>query len=520
MFHGLVRDKAPELIEGQARWAALIEENLPPRTLWPGRLYRLPSLRYPETLNLAELLLSAADPDAPAILWRGERTTYGQLRARVMGAAAALVEIGVNPSDRVALRFHDTPAFIVAWLAVQWVGAIGVPIPAIHRRREIGHALCHSGARLVVCSADLAGDVEVVAAAAPDRRIAIATGLESRRSAPLPYAMRRDWPALITYITSAAGSVRGVVHSPMDLLCTADTYAREVLNLSAGDVCLGLASMAWSYGLGASLVFPLRAGAATALVEKQGPSLPVVIASTRATLLFLVPTAYRLLVRQSDLESYDLSSVRCCVSAAEPLPAAVASEWRRRTGLEILDGLGTTELAHIFVSNRPGRARPGSIGAALAGYDVRVIGEDSRELARGTPGLLAVRGPTGARYWRDTCAQQDAIRDGWTLTGDIAVCEADGTFTYVRRGDDLIVSGGHKISPREVEGVLLEDPAVQAAHVYGVSDSTRGALPHADVTLRAGAEVPGAVERLQQYLRQELAPYKCPRTIRVVKSDE
>jgi 2-aminobenzoate-CoA ligase len=329
--------------------------------------------------------------------------------------------------------------------------------------------------------------------------------------------MQRDWPALITYITSAAGPAKGVVHTPIDLLSTADTYAREVLNLSAADVCVGLPSIAWSYGLGASLLFPLRFGAATVLVESTGPPLPAVIADARATVLFSVPTAYRLLLRQPDLESFDWRTLRCCVSAAEPLPAAVVPEWRQRTGLEILDGLGTTELAHVVVSARAGAVRPGSLGTAVAGYDVRVVGGDDRELPAAVEGLLAVRGPTGARYWRDADAQRGAVRGGWTLTGDICRREADGTVTHLRRIDDLIVSGGYKISPREVEAVLGEHPVVASARVFGIGDALRGALPHAEVTIRPGTDHAGLAERLQQFVKTEIAPYKCPRTIRVTR---
>jgi len=226
-------------------------------------------------------------------------------------------------------------------------------------------------------------------------------------------------------------------------------------------------------------------------------------------------TLYRLLLRRPDLESFDLSSLRRCVSAAEPLPGTVVREWLARTGLEILDGLGTTELAHIFISARAGSVRPGVIGDVVAGYDARIVGDDSRELPSGVPGLLAVRGPTGARYWRDPDAQAAAVREGWTLTGDVCTRGADGSFVHIRRVDDLIVSGGYKISIGEVERALLDHPDVTVARVFAVGDPVRGAVPHATVTLRPGADPMGASERLQQYLKQELAPYKCPKAIEV-----
>jgi 2-aminobenzoate-CoA ligase len=495
----------------------MLDEYLPPRALWPSLVHRLPALQYPGTLNLAEELLAAADrsPRSTAIICGGERISYRELRERTLSAAAALTRLGVEPADRIVLRLHNTPDFIVAWLAVQWVGAIGVPIPPIYRRREIEHIVGHAGADVAIVAADLAADVEA-AARGISPSIRIVTGLTDAGVPPSPYPTPGDGPALITYITSATGAPKGVVHSPAEILATADTYASDVLELSARDICVGLPSMAWSFGLGALLVFPFRVGASTLLADASGPPLPALIADTRATVLFAVPTTYRLLLRQPDLESFDFTSLRCCISAAEPLPATVVQEWRTRTGLEILDGLGTTELAHIFISARSGSVRPGSIGRVVAGYEARIVDEESRELSSGVPGLLAVRGPTGARYWRDAEAQASVVRDGWTLTGDVCTREADGSFVHIRRSDDLIVSGGYKISPGEIDCALRDHPDVASARVFAVSDPVRGAVPHATVTLLPGAESAGVTERLQQYLKQELAPYKCPRVIQVV----
>jgi 2-aminobenzoate-CoA ligase len=286
-----------------------------------------------------------------------------------------------------------------------------------------------------------------------------------------------------------------------------------VLELSCDDICIGSSSLAWSFGLGASLVFPLRAGATTVLVDAAAPSLPAAIAAARATVLFSVPTMYRLLLRQPDLESFDLTSLRCCVSAAEPLPASVLEDWRARTGLEILDGLGTTELAHIFISARSGAVRPGSIGTPVAGYEARIVDDTFGELPRGVAGMLAVSGPTGGRYWRDADRQRRVSREGWTLTGDICVQRDDGWFEHLRRVDDLIICGGYKISPAEVERALLDYPGVSFARVTAAADPIRGSVPQATVSLGPGFPIGGAAERLRHFLRQELASYKCPREI-------
>ena len=504
--------------DDRARWASLIDENLPPRALWP-RLTAAHSVHHAETLNLAEELLSAAErsPRATAILTGTEQISYRALRDRMFCAAGALTRLGIQPGDRVAFRFHNTVDFVVVWLAVQWAGAIGVPIPPIYRRREIVHIVNHSGARLVVTSADLLADVDAAAAGFADPRVRVVTGLSVQDVPPPPFPAAADGPALITYISSAAGALKGVVHSPAEILATADTYAREVLELCPRDVCIGLPSMAWSFGLGALLVFPLRAGASTVLPEPGGAPLPNTIVAHRATVLFGVPTMYRLLLRQPDLGTFDLCSVRRSISAAEPLPAAVVDQWHERTRIELLDGIGTTELAHVFISSKSRAIRPGSIGQVVAGYDARVVDADGREVPDGVPGLLAVRGPTGARYWRDPEAQRGVVRNGWTFTGDVCSRDAHGWFTHLHRDDNLIVSGGYKVSPAEVERALLDRPDVCEARVFPVADATRGNVPHAEVRLAPSADSTGAAERLQQYLRQELAPYKCPRAIRLVK---
>jgi 2-aminobenzoate-CoA ligase len=248
-------------------------------------------------------------------------------------------------------------------------------------------------------------------------------------------------------------------------------------------------------------------------MDAAGPSLPAAIAASRATVLFSVPTMYRLLLRQPDLESFDLTSLRCSVSAAEPLPPSVVEDWRARTGLEILDGLGTTELAHIFISARSGAVRPGSIGTPVAGYEARIVDDAFGELPRGVAGMLAVSGPTGGRYWRDADAQRRVSRDGWTLTGDVCVQGEDGWFEHIRRVVDLIICGGYKISPAEVERALLDYPGVSFARVTAAADPIRGSVPQAIVSLGPGFPIGGAAERLQQFLRRELASYKCPREI-------
>jgi 2-aminobenzoate-CoA ligase len=494
-----------------------IERSLPPRDLWPDVLYRGAGLDYPEQINVADRLLNhpgGPSSHATAIIFRNERVSYEALRHRVLSIAAMLIRLGVNPMDRVALRLPNCPDFVATWLAIQWIGAICVHMPPQYRRREIEYIVNHSGASVIVCAAGLAGDVRAAQERFETPVAVVGCGATTQPHEAPPYPIDRNQPAAITYIAAADGPLRGVVHSPADILAAADTYACEVLQLTSTDVCIGAISLAWAFGLGALLAFPLRVGATTALVDGPAPLIPAIADST-ATVLFGVPTMYRMLLRQPSFAASDLGSLRCCVSAGEPLPPEVLEEWRDRTGLDILDGLGTTELTHIFISARPGMVRPGLIGTPVAGYEARVVDDDMRTVPEGTPGRLAVRGPTGARYWRDTEAQRRAVRGGWTLTGDICIRHADGWFRHIRRSDTLIVSAGQKISIREVERALEENPDVSSARVFSVPDPVRGAVAHATVIPVEGTDTSTLAERLKLYLKTELASFKCPRDIRI-----
>ena len=515
-------------------WARLIDDNLPPRELWPDYVRCLPELEYPETVNLSDALLehAAIAPDTCAIRFRGASVSYGALRERVIELAAALTASGVKPADRVGLRLPNCPDFVAAWLAIQRIGAICVQIPEQYRRREIEHILDHSGASTLVCDVrfleDFAGMLRKTAL-----RVSVAvvgrcdrdthpvanpvflddTPIDGSRGADA-YSSRGDQPAVITYITSSNGTAKGAVHSPAEILASADTYARHILALTSSDICVGTTSLSWAFGLGALLTFPLRVGATIVLPE--GPlELVQAIANERATVLFSVPTMYRMLLQLPDLDRAKVRSLRCCVSAAEPLPADLVERWRSRTGLEIVDGFGTTELTHIFISSRRDELRPGCIGTIVPGYEARIVDANMQDVPDGTSGLLAVRGPTGARYWRDAEAQRRVVKDGWTLTGDVCRRYPDGWYQHVGRADTLVVSAGYKIAVQEVERVLEEHAEVGSARVFPVPDTIRGAVTNAVVVRARGVAAEGLSERLQQYLRGELAAFKCPRHIQI-----
>jgi 2-aminobenzoate-CoA ligase len=303
------------------------------------------------------------------------------------------------------------------------------------------------------------------------------------------------------------------------MLASADSYGLHVLQMKPEDICGGHPTLAFTFGLGGLLVFPFRVGAATSLLDRFTPeTLLARITTDRITVLFCAATTYRLLLQDPELErKNDLSSLRLCVSAGEPLPAAVFEEWHRRTGIEILDGIGSTEMFHIFISARGGNVRAGSTGVVVPGYEARVVDERLKEVPRGTPGLLAVRGPTGCRYWRKPERQQEYVRGGWNMTGDVYKQDADGFFWYQCRNDDLIICGGYNIAGPEVENVLLEHEAVLEAAVVASPDALRQAVPKAFVVLKKGVSPSDALAAsLQDHVKRELAPYKYPREIEFV----
>jgi 2-aminobenzoate-CoA ligase len=329
----------------------------------------------------------------------------------------------------------------------------------------------------------------------------------------------RDDIALIAYTSGSTGVPKGATHTPADILASADSYSRHVLQLAPGDVCGGHPTLAFTFGLGGLLIFPFRAGAATSLIDRFTPeTLLARIAADRITVLFCAATTYRLLLQDPGLErKTDLSSLRLCVSAGEPLPATVFQEWRRRTGIEILDGIGSTEMFHIFISSRGGSIRAGSTGTVVPGYEARVVDDRLEDVPRGTEGLLAVRGPTGCRYWRKPERQQEYVRGGWNITGDVYRQDEDGFFWYQCRNDDLIICGGYNIAGPEVENVLLEHDAVLEAAVVASPDALRQAVPKAFVVLKSGVAPSEALaSSLQEHVKRELAPYKYPREIEFV----
>ncbi|MEV6671845.1 AMP-binding protein [Streptomyces sp. NPDC051162] len=515
-------------LEPSAHADTFPRDHLPPANEWPALRFDLadhPPLRYPARLNCgAELLDATVDrlgADRPAVRdGTGGVWSYGELRGHVDRIAHTLTgDLGVVPGNRVLLRGPTTPWLAACWLAVMKAGAVAVTVLAAHRPQELAtvcelarirHALCDSRSladlerasvtslRVTPYGGSAPGDLLRLAADKPSSYASVATSA--------------DDVALIAFTSGTTGRPKGCAHFHRDVLAVADTFSERVLRPRPSDVFAGSPPLGFTFGLGGLVIFPLRAGASTLLADWHGPErLLEDIERHGVSVLFTAPTAYRAMLAR--LGAYDTSSLRRCVSAGEHLPAALWHAWRRATGLRLINGIGATEMLHIFISAADEDARPGTTGVPVPGYEARVVGTDGQPVPDGQPGLLAVRGPTGCRYLADD-RQRAYVRDGWNLTGDTCVREPDGHFRYVARADDMIISAGHNIAGPEVEEALLRHPQVLEAAVVGRPDERRGEAVVAHVVLRPGVpRTAETAEELREFTKKEIAPYKCPREI-------
>ncbi|RIX99571.1 benzoate-CoA ligase family protein [Aureimonas flava] len=503
-------------------------DNLPDPADWP--VMRAGSHRYPDWLNaaveLTDRMVERGFGERPALIGNGRTRTYRELADWTNRLAHALVDdLGVRPGNRVLIRSGNNPAMVAAWLAVTKVGAVAVNTMPMLRAGELAKIVDKAEIAFALCDARLLGEIEAVAAESRFLARVVAFDGTAAHDAELdrlavgkscdfdPPPVGRDDVALLGFTSGSTGVPKATMHFHRDLLIVADAYAREVLDVRPADVFAGSPPLAFTFGLGGLAIFPLRFGAAAVLVEDASPPrLVEVIRERGVTVCFTAPTAYRAMLAASRDPS-DFASLRVAVSAGETLPAPIFEEWTARTGRPILDGIGGTEMLHIFISNRLGDARAGSTGRPLAGYEARIVDEAMREVPRGTVGRLAVRGPLGCRYLADA-RQRDFVRDGWNLTGDAFVQDADGRFRFCARTDDMIVSAGYNIAGPEVEAALLKHPAVRECAVIGQDDAERGCIVEAHVVLGDGMAGDEAMaKRLQDHVKATIAPYKYPRSV-------
>jgi len=503
-------------------------DNLPPREQWPELLFLLPELQYPERMNCATLLLDRAIERgwgsrlavaAPGgISW-----TYTELLGEANRIARVLVEdLGLVPGNRVLLRAPNSPMHAACWFAVMKAGGIAVGTMPLLRAKELTDIVTKAQVSHALCDHRLAAELDAARGNCPTLRTVAMFGTSEQGSLdalaarkPATFAnvdTAAEDTALIAFTSGTTGQPKGTMHFHRDVMAACDCWPRSTLRASPDDIFTGSPPLAFTFGLGGLLLFPLSIGAATLLVERPSPeALLPAVATHRATVLVTAPTSYRAMA--VDAAGYDLSSLRKCVSAGEALPAATRQLWKEATGIEIIDGIGATEMLHIFISHDESHAKPGATGRPIPGYVACVMDVSGHPLPPGNVGLLAVKGPTGCRYLADE-RQLTYVKGGWNYTGDAYLVDADGDFVYQARSDDMIVSAGYNIAGPEVEGALLLHPAVAECGVVGVAAEERGQIVKAFVVLKGGASPDAEMTReLQDHVKKTIAPYKYPRAI-------
>jgi 2-aminobenzoate-CoA ligase len=508
-------------------------DNLPPPEEWPDFL--LEGFDYPDHINaaveLTDAMVGKGFGDRTALIGNGRRRTYKELSDWTNRLAHALVEnYGVKPGNRILIRSANNPAMVACWLAATKAGAVVVNTMPMLRAGELAKIVDKAEIGLALCDTRLMD--EMIACAKDSRHLRQVVGFDgtANHDAELDrialdksvifeaVKTGRDDVALLGFTSGTTGVPKATMHFHRDLLVIADGYAKEVLGVTPDDVFVGSPPLAFTFGLGGLAIFPLRFGAAATLLEQATPPNMVEIIETyKATISFTAPTAYRAMLKAMDAGA-DLSSLRVAISAGETLPGPVFEEWTEKTGKPILDGIGATELLHIFISNRFEDRKAASTGKPVGGYEARIVDETMREVPRGTIGKLAVRGPTGCRYMSDA-RQRDYVRDGWNLTGDAFLQDEDGFFHFAARSDDMIVSAGYNIAGPEVEAALIAHADVAECAVVGAPDGDRGQIVEAHVVLVAGVLADEAtVKRLQDHVKAIIAPYKYPRSVKFVEA--
>ena len=523
-------------MERSAHLDTYARDHLPPLEEWPELLLDGPDVNYPARLNCAAELVDAmvmgGHGDRIALRWRegdeAQTMTYAELQALSNRIARVLTEdMQLVPGNRLLLRGPNNPMMAASWLAAIKAGLVTVPTMPLLRSKELkqiiekaqvtamlcdarlrteaeycqqqGHEhYCEILNQIVLFNDDASDSVDVLAAAKPDDFSVCDTAA--------------DDVCLIAFTSGTTGMPKGCMHFHRDVLAMCDLFPRHVIKPEPDDIFCGTPPLAFTFGLGGLLCFPLRVGASVVLAEKLTPdALMGLIQDFRATIVFTAPTFYRQMAAL--VGQYDVSSLKKSVSAGEALPDATRELWKAATGIEMIDGIGGTEMIHVFVSSPPDEVRPGAIGKVVPGYVACVVDDNMQPVPNGVAGRLAIKGPTGCRYLADD-RQRRFVQQGWNLPGDTFVQDDDGYFFYQARNDDMIVSAGYNIAGPEVEDALLHHEAVAECGVVGVPDDERGQIVKAFVVLKPGYEESDAlVTALQAFVKATIAPYKYPRAI-------
>jgi 2-aminobenzoate-CoA ligase len=507
-------------------------DHLPSPETQPEFLFELPELQFPPVLNCAAVLLDAAVAagrgDRPCLIAPGLRWTYRELQQQCDRIAHVLVhDMGVVPGNRVLLRGGNHPMLVACWFAVMKVGAIAVTAMPMLRAKELSTMIAIAQVTHALCDASLREELEAARLVTPvlqhvccyheDGPDSLERAM-SRYDAPfVAVETAADDTCLLAFTSGTTGIPKATMHFHRDVMAICACWPPHVLRATEDDVFIGSPPLAFTFGLGGLVLFPMSIGASAVLLEKATP--PHLLDGIRAygaTVLFTAPTSYRAMAAHQD--ALVGTRLRKCVSAGEALPAATRALWREVTGLELIDGIGATELLHIFISADEAHARPGATGVPVPGYRAEVVDERGVPVPPGTVGRLRVKGPTGCRYLRDE-RQTQYVQDGWNYTGDAYVMDGDGYFHYQARTDDIIISSGYNIAGPEVENVLLQHPAVAECGVIGVPDEERGQIVKAFVVLRTGYEPTlETTKALQDFVKQSVAPYKYPRAVAYVSA--
>src|SRR3989454_4497243 len=517
-------------MERTAHIDTFARDNLPPRGQWPELIFELPGLRYPGRLNCATELLDRALERGwgPRVALRSPdaEITYAQLLEQANRVARVLTgDMGLVPGNRVLLRGANSPWMAACWLAVMKAGGIAVATMPLLRAKELAEIILKAKVTHALCDKRLDAELKAALPAcsmlktvaywrddAPDSLDTLA----SRKPGTFTNAdTAAEDVALIAFTSGTTGKPKGTVHFHRDVIAMCDCFPRSCLMPAADDIFCGTPPLAFTFGLGGMLCFPMRFGASVVLVEKPTPDLILeTIAKHKATICFTAPTFYRQMAQLA--KGRDLRSLKKGVSAGEALPDSTRQMFKRATGIEIIDGIGSTEMMHNFIAHTPERVRRGATGYALPGYRGAALDDDGRPCAAGAIGRLAVKGPTGCRYLADE-RQRDYVQGGWNITGDAYTQDDDGYFFYQARTDDMIISAGYNIAGPEVEGALLAHEAVSECGVVGVPDEDRGRVVKAYVVLKAGYGKSDALaKKLQDHVKGAIAPYKYPRRIEFV----
>jgi len=509
-------------------------ERLPPREQWPELLFELPELQFAQQLNCAHDLLDShvASGRGARVCLRspdGLRWTYAELQQQANRIANVLVdELGVVPGNRVLLRSANKPMLVACWFGVMKAGAIAVATMPLLRAKELGQIISKAQVTHALCDHVLRAELETAEKQLPILRQVVLFGnadaadsLEARMTRqPDTFAnvdTAADDVCMLAFTSGTTGQPKATMHFHRDVMAACACFPAHVLRAGADDVFIGSPPLAFTFGLGGLTLFPMSIGASTLLLEKASPA--DLVAATKAfgaTVMFTAPTSYRAMADAAHAERISVAlggSLRKCVSAGEALPAATRTLWRDATGIELIDGIGATEMLHIFIAADEAHARPGATGLAVPGYRACVMDEHGQPAPAGQIGRLAVKGPTGCRYLDDP-RQLQYVKDGWNYTGDAYLMDADGYFVYQSRTDDMIVSAGYNIAAPEVEQALMQHAAVAECAVIGAADLQRGQIVKAFVVVREPAQAGDALAReLQEFVKATIAPYKYPRAI-------